>query len=121
MPTSYYQHSYLPSGPESIATSESRPCYHEPLKNQFRQNPLCHKWSAGEIRGGGLQSQLLCILGLGHSHKNDSMERTLLVVGALLVISTFEVTLAREVAQDPLMHYATDTEVVIRKDDGSYK
>jgi len=49
------------------------------------------------------------------------MERTLLVVGALLVISTFEVTLAREVAQDPLMHYATDTEVVIRKDDGSYK
>merc|ERR1711970_1035735 len=27
----------------------------------------------------------------------------------------------REVAQDPLLHYATDSEVVIRKDDGSYK
>lgn len=37
------------------------------------------------------------------------------------MILTVEVISAREVAQDPLMHYATDTEVVIRKNDGSYK
>ena len=49
------------------------------------------------------------------------MARRTSLVETFLVILTLRTTSAREVAQDPLMHYATDTEVVIRKDDGSYK
>merc|ERR1711892_299099 len=55
-----------------------------------------------------------------HSRPFSMIGRTS-VVKVFLVILTVEATSAREVAQDPLMHYATDTEVVIRKDDGSYK
>merc|ERR1712106_1116250 len=55
-----------------------------------------------------------------HSRPFSMIGRTY-VVKVFLVILTVEATSAREVAQDPLMHYATDTEVVIRKDDGSYK
>jgi len=43
------------------------------------------------------------------------------VVAVMVVFCTVELTNGREVAKDPLLHYATDTEVVIRKDDGSYK
>jgi len=46
------------------------------------------------------------------------IKRLLLTVSVTL---TVDLSRSREVAQDPLMHYATDTEVVIRKDDGSYK
>jgi hypothetical protein len=49
------------------------------------------------------------------------MERRTCLVETLLVILTVRMTSGKEVAENPLMHYATDTEVVIRKDDGSYK
>merc|ERR1712066_1119717 len=53
--------------------------------------------------------------------RSFSMQRRTCLVETLLVILTVRMTTGKEVAEDPLMHYATDTEVVIRKDDGSYK
>merc|ERR1712013_495721 len=58
---------------------------------------------------------------MGTHSRTFIMTRRTSLVETLLVILTLSRTSAREVAQDPLMHYATDTEVVIRKDDGSYK